>query len=234
MSNHNPILEMVNITKRYDAVNGMDSPLVLDQVNLSLMACDSVAIIGPSGFGKSTLLNLIGALDRPTAGQVIIDGTDLGTQDEPSLAWLRNQQIGFVFQTHHLLPQCTAWENVLLPTLVPGCRSMMPDRVDTAKRLLARVGLVDHIQHRPSQLSVGQCQRVAVVRALVNQPRLLLADEPTGALDQDAADSLTELLVELNYEEKVTLVVATHSSELAARMARVLELKNHTLTMIHH
>ncbi len=234
MANYNPILKMVNITKRYDAVNGMDSPLVLDQVNLSLMACDSVAIVGPSGCGKSTLLNLIGALDRPTAGQVIIDGTDLGTQDEPSLAWLRNQQIGFVFQTHHLLPQCTAWENVLLPTLVPGSRSVKPDGVDTAKRLLARVGLADHIQHHPSQLSVGQCQRVAVVRALVNQPKILLADEPTGALDQDAADSLTELLVELNREEKVTLVVATHSSELAAHMARVLELKNHTLTMIHH
>ncbi|MFM1767529.1 MAG: hypothetical protein RJA22_58 [Verrucomicrobiota bacterium] len=213
-----------NVSKDYAAATGAVPVRVLNGVTLEILAGQSVAIIGPSGSGKSTLLNLLGTLDQPTSGRVWLDGQDLGGLDEVQLAAVRNRQIGFVFQSHHLLPQCTVLENVLVPTLaepgLPG-RESAPAR---AEQLLRRVGLGDRLHHRPAQLSGGERQRVAVVRALINRPKLLLADEPTGALDRASAQALGQLLVELNREEGVTLVVVTHALDLARQMQRVLEL----------
>ena len=186
-------------------------------------------IVGPSGCGKSTLLNIIGALDRPTSGRVLFDGRDLAALDDNELAKIRNKQIGFVFQMHHLLPQCTVLENVLVPTLAGKDRSAMEQARERATNLLQRVGLKEFLLHRPGQLSGGQRQRVAVVRALINQPKLLLADEPTGSLDREASEKIADLLVELNRSEKVTLIVVTHSHELAKRMGRVVELTEGSL-----
>ena len=223
------LLELVHVSKSYPAPDGGGPVPVLQDINLELAAGESVAIIGPSGSGKSTLLNIMGALDAPTRGQVRLDGRDLQALTEPALAGLRNRQIGFVFQLHHLLPQCTVLENVLLPTLVAPAGLLTAAARDRAGRLLARVGLENHLAHRPGHLSGGECQRVAVVRALINRPKLLLADEPTGSLDQAAAANLGQLLIELNREEGVALVVVTHSAELAGRLPRRLELKNGVL-----
>lgn len=225
MSDQAVLLEMTNVTKRFDSPDGGAARTVLDDVDLRLAAGRSLAICGPSGSGKSTLLNIIAALDRPTAGHVMLDGQDLATLDDKALAAVRARAIGMVFQLHHLLPQCTVLENVLVPTMVcPPPDGEAPEA--RAERLLGRVGLADHLSHRPGQLSGGERQRVAVVRALINRPRLLLADEPTGALDRRAADNLADLLVELNDEEGVALIVATHAPDLAARMQRVLELRD--------
>jgi ABC-type lipoprotein export system ATPase subunit len=185
---------------------------------------ESLAIVGPSGSGKSTLLQIIGTLDQPTSGSVTLDGEELNRLDETQLAEVRNQLIGFVFQAHYLLPQCTVLENVLVPTLASDKSRHQDDSRRRAERLLQRVGLADRTAHRPGQLSGGERQRVAVVRALINQPKLLLADEPTGALDHASAQQLGQLLIELNQEEGVTLIVVTHARELAQRMSRVLML----------
>src|SRR5204862_1202496 len=167
---------------------------------------------------KSTLLNIIGTLDRPSGGKVSLTGLDVTALSETGLAEVRSRVVGFVFQLHHLLPQCSILENVLVPTLT----GRGPDGVeDRARKLLDRVGLGGRLTHRPGQLSGGERQRAAVVRALINEPKLLLADEPTGALDRAAADTLTELLIELNREEGVALVVITHAMSLAERMSRV-------------
>jgi lipoprotein-releasing system ATP-binding protein len=223
MPDPSPLIILENVTKRYDGPAGESVAPVLQGISLSLMAGESVAVVGPSGSGKSTLLNIMGTLDRPTSGRVALDGKDLATQDDDALAALRNKRIGFVFQLHHLLPQCTALENVLVPTLAGNS----PDGAETrAVKLLQRVGLKDRMDYRPGQLSGGERQRVAVARALINKPALLLADEPTGSLDRAAAEHLTDLLAELNREEHVTLVVVTHSPALAARMDRVLGLRD--------
>jgi lipoprotein-releasing system ATP-binding protein len=182
-----------------------------------------MAIAGPSGCGKSTLLNIIGTLDRPTSGTVTLTGRDVPSLTEKQLAELRSGVIGFVFQFHHLLPQCSILENVLVPTLV-GTPPEDPE--GRARKLLERVGLGSRLTHRPGQLSGGECQRAAVVRALINRPQLLLADEPTGSLDRGSAASLAQLLGELNREEGVALVYVTHSADLAARAGRVLELRD--------
>ncbi len=224
------LLELINIAMRYGTPNGAaDALYVLKDVTLQVDSGESVAITGPSGSGKSTLLNIIGALDRPTAGRVLLNGKDLSQLSDDELAAVRNRQIGFVFQLHHLLPQYTVLENVLVPTLADASRSTGDDAESRAHRLLERVGLKHRLSYRPGQLSGGERQRVAVVRALINNPRLLLADEPTGSLDRASADNLAQLLVELNREEGVTLIVVTHSLDLAARMARVLELKDGVL-----
>jgi ABC-type lipoprotein export system ATPase subunit len=220
------LLILTNVTKSYAAAGDAAPVVVLREVSLALGRGETLAVIGPSGSGKSTLLNIIGTLDRPTGGAVVLDGQDLGALDELALARVRNRQIGFIFQSHHLLPQCTVLENVLVPTLANGdaaARAAAPAR---AVRLLQRVGLEPRIHHRPGQLSGGERQRVAVVRALINQPKLLLADEPTGALDRAAADNLAQLLLELNREENVTLIVVTHALDLARKMGRVVELKD--------
>jgi ABC-type lipoprotein export system ATPase subunit len=175
------------------------------------------------------LLNIIGTLDRPTSGQVILDGRDLSQLDDVTLAAVRNRDIGFIFQAHYLLPQCTMLENVLVPTLACADAAQKAGAEKRARRLLDRVGLSGRLAHRPGQLSGGERQRVAVVRALINEPKLLLADEPTGALDHATALGLGQLLVELNREEGVTLVMVTHALGLAMRMNRVLELRDGVL-----
>lgn len=201
---------------------------VLDEVHLSVAAQESVAIVGPSGSGKSTLLNLLGTLDQPDQGTIVIDGKNLAMMAGDELAKFRNLNIGFVFQSHHLLPHLTVLENVLVPVLAQA--SEVGEKVLLrATELLQRVGLEDRKKHLPGRLSGGERQRVAVVRALINQPRLILADEPTGALDRVSAAEVGRLMLELNREHGITLIVATHSEELASRLDRVLSMDNGTL-----
>lgn len=222
------MLELQEVTKQYEAADQCDGVTVLKGIMLSIKQGESVAIVGPSGCGKSTLLNLIGGLDKPTQGRVSLDGQDLAGLNETELAKVRNRQIGFIFQLHHLLPQLTALENVLVPTL--ALKGQSHDQTQKrAKTLLDRVGLTEFITHRPAQLSGGQRQRVAVARALVNEPKLLLADEPTGSLDQTTAEQISDLLVDVHKTEGVTLVMVTHAMSLAQRMDQVFELNNGTL-----
>lgn len=224
-----PLLKLNNVSKSYLTAGGSEELRILHGINLALNRGESLAILGPSGSGKSTLLNIIGTLDRPTNGEVIFDGEDVGRLDDIALARVRNAKIGFIFQAHHLLPQCTVLENVLVPTLAStdkGLRGSAPDR---ARKLLDRVGLQNRLEHRPGQLSGGERQRVAVVRALINEPKLLLADEPTGALDQSSAHDLAQLLTEINREQNLTLILVTHAIDLAARMKRQVEIQNGTL-----
>jgi len=216
------LLELTHVSKTYAVSDGGAVVEVLRDVSLQIAAGEPVAIIGPSGSGKSTLLNIMGALDRPTAGTVRLDGRDLGGLTEKELAAIRNRQIGFIFQLHHLLPQCTVLENVLIPTLTGRTTGEDSAR---AERLLERVGLKHRLGHRPGQLSGGECQRAAVVRALINRPKLLLADEPTGSLDHAAATNLGRLLLDLNREEGIALVLVTHSLELAGHLPRAMELR---------
>ena len=225
MTNKTPLLQLIDITKTYQSSTQSQTP-VLKGVSLKLDSADALAIVGPSGSGKSTLLNIIGTLDRPTSGQVLLDGHDISLLDDNECANIRNHQIGFVFQDHHLLSQCTVLENVLVPTLVNKNRNSRNSAAPRALDLLERTGLKHRLSHRPGQLSGGERQRVAVVRALINQPKLLLADEPTGSLDEKSSQNLIELLVELNHREQVALIVVTHARPLASRMGRVLELKD--------
>ena len=220
----NPLLKLNDVSKAYESLADGGAVDVLKGITLEIAKGESVAIVGPSGSGKSTFLNIIGTLDQPGSGSVLLDGEDLAGLDEQRLAEIRNREIGWIFQSHHLLPQCTVIENVLVPTLACKDAELNKDADDRARRLLERVGLKERMAHRPGQLSGGERQRVAVVRALINRPKLLLADEPTGALDRVSADNLGQLLVELNKEEGVTLVMVTHSPDLAARMARSLTL----------
>ena len=220
------LLKLEHISKNYRAAEGSAPVTVLRDVSLEVVSGESLSIIGPSGSGKSTLLNIIGTLDHADSGKVWLGGKDLSAQDERSLATIRNREIGFIFQAHHLLPHCTVWENVLVPTLAEKNSPTATGAEQRAERLLKRVGLGERIHHRPGQLSGGERQRVAVVRALINQPKLLLADEPTGALDRAAADELAKLLTELNREESVTLIVVTHALDLARQMQRVFEIQS--------
>jgi ABC-type lipoprotein export system ATPase subunit len=235
MPSEPPLLKLESVSKRYASPDRAEDLAVLDGVSLEVGGGESLAIVGPSGSGKSTLLQIIGTLDRPTSGSVRLRGQDLSTLDETQLAAVRNRQIGFVFQAHFLLPQCTVLENVLVPTLAAAAREerktagsppVTEKTEERAKRLLKRVGLAERMAHRPGELSGGERQRAAVVRALINRPQLLLADEPTGSLDHASAQQLGQLLVELNREEGVTLIVVTHAAELAKRMGRVMELRD--------
>ncbi|MBI5775153.1 MAG: ABC transporter ATP-binding protein [Verrucomicrobia bacterium] len=226
MSSPAPMLKLSRVAKHYHATGGGAEVCVLNDLSFDLARGESAAIIGPSGSGKSTLLNIIGTLDRPTAGEVLVDGQDVTRLDDLQLAAFRNRQIGFIFQAHHLLPHCTVLENVLVPTLATKDAAIRNGAVERAQRLLERVGLSPRASHRPGQLSGGERQRVAVVRALINGAKLLLADEPTGALDRASAQNLAQLLLELNREEGVTLVVVTHAPDLAQKMGRVLELQD--------
>jgi predicted ABC-type transport system involved in lysophospholipase L1 biosynthesis ATPase subunit len=233
MSSPAPILKLVNITKRYESPDGMAPLPVLNEVSLEVNRGESLAIVGPSGSGKSTLLQIIGTLDRPTTGEVSLNGQELSRLDDNQLAAVRNRELGFVFQAHYLLPQCTVLENVLVPTLASGGTGRTPDNetkpesvAARATRLLARVGLSGRLSHRPGQLSGGERQRVALVRGLINRPQLLLADEPTGSLDHASARNLAQLLLELNREEGVTLILVTHARDLAQLMSRVLVLRD--------
>ncbi len=216
------VLRLEEVHKQYENPDSESVP-VLNGISLTVRRGDSLAVIGPSGSGKSTLLNILGSLDSPTRGSIQLDGEELAHLSEPKLATIRNQKIGFVFQSHHLLPQCSVLENVLVPTLAATGRSTA-DAAERARQLLDRVGLGHRLAHRPAQLSGGECQRVAVVRSLINRPSLILADEPTGALDHSTAESLGNLLVELNRDDQVTLIVVTHSAELATKMGAIRQL----------
>ncbi|HMO64862.1 MAG TPA: ABC transporter ATP-binding protein [Verrucomicrobiota bacterium] len=226
MSGTAGFLELVDVSKSYGSGGDVG---VLHGLNLRVARAESVAIVGPSGSGKTTLLNLIGTLDRPDAGRIRFDGEDLARLDDAALARLRARRIGFIFQFHHLLPHLTALENALVPALAAEDAALLDAAPARARRLLERVGLGHRLDHRPAELPGGERQRAAVVRALVNQPALLLADEPTGALDRASAANLATLLVELNREENVTLIVVTHAPDLARRMGRVCELRDGTL-----
>jgi len=220
------MLELIDVFKEYPAPGGGEGLKVLSGISLKVEKGRSIAVVGPSGSGKSTLLNIIGGLDRPTAGKVLLDGSDLGTLGDERLAGVRNLKIGFVFQLHHLLPQLTVLENVLIPTLARKTKSTRKENTERAESLLDRVGLADWMTHRPGELSGGQMQRVAVVRALINEPAMLLADEPTGSLDKAATENVADLLVELNEAEALTLITVTHSAELAGRMGKVLKISD--------
>ena len=220
--NQVPLLSVENLTREFNSAENGEPLRVLRGLSLEVARGESIAIVGSSGCGKSTLLNLIGTLDQPTSGTLTFDGRNLCQLDAEELALLRNCEMGFIFQSHHLLPQCSVIENVLVPTIAH--RSTSTSDEERGRRLLDRVGLGERLSHRPGQLSGGERQRVAVVRALINEPQLLLADEPTGALDEDTADKLGQLLVELNKEEKVTLITVTHSPSLAERMDRIVKL----------
>jgi lipoprotein-releasing system ATP-binding protein len=226
-SSNRMIVRVENVQKKFVSEAGTQT--VLDGLNWSMSAGDAATIVGPSGCGKSTLLNLVGALDRPTSGQIWIDGADLNSLDEDALADLRARKIGFIFQEHHLLPQCTARENILLPALAIGSATDQAI-LDRADSLLDRVGLTEHAAKQPHQLSGGQRQRVAVVRALINEPLVLLADEPTGSLDRAAAETLIQLLIELNQEKNLTLVVVTHSKDISQQIGRTYELRDGRFT----
>jgi lipoprotein-releasing system ATP-binding protein len=205
-----------NVAKQYPT---RAEPLaVLKGISLALAAGENAAIVGPSGSGKSTLLSIIGTLEPPTAGRVLLAGQDPSQLDEPHLAAFRNRRIGFVFQDHYLLPQCSVLENVLVPTVAEGRTTAAA--MDRAKMLLERVGLSARLEHRPAELSGGERQRAAIARALINQPDLLLADEPTGNLDRTTALRVGELLLELQRLDRMMLLVVTHSERLAGLMTR--------------
>ncbi|HMJ67237.1 MAG TPA: ABC transporter ATP-binding protein [Candidatus Binatia bacterium] len=220
-----PLLQLQNVSKRFDSPESGEHLEILRNVNLDVARGSSLAITGPSGSGKSTLLNIIGTLDRPTSGDVLLAGQNLSGLSDKELAAVRNRKIGFVFQSHYLLPQCSVLENVLVPTVPNKERCNDSEVIARGKKLLQRVGLAERLNHRPGQLSGGERQRVAVVRALINGPELLLADEPTGALDTASSAELTRLLLDLNRNDGVTLIVVTHALELARQMARVYELR---------
>ncbi len=223
-----PLIELTNLSKAYtDPGSGARVP-VLRGINLSIEAGESLAIVGPSGCGKSTLLNILGTLDTPDEGEITFDGESLGQSTAKQLAAVRSQKIGFIFQLHHLMPQCSVLENVLLPTL--ALKSPPADALQRAESLLEQVGLKDRMNWKPAQLSGGERQRVAFVRALINQPSLILADEPTGALDEANAAALTDLLLKLQKSSGVTLVMVTHHRAQADRMGRVMTIHEGVLS----
>jgi len=215
-----PLVQAVQVDKSY--VDGPAVVRVLAGLDLAVAAGETVAVVGESGVGKSTLLHLLGALDTPTGGRILFAGEDVFARPATEVAAFRNREIGFVFQFHHLLGDFSALENVMLPALI--AREPFGAARAAAAALLARVGLGDRLEHRPGQLSGGEQQRVAVARALVRRPRLVLADEPTGNLDRKTGEGVQRLLLELNREHGSALVVATHSERLAGAMGRAVRL----------
>ena len=219
------LLQLQNITKGYGEPGTHSYRPVLKELDLEVDKGEKIAIVGPSGSGKTTLLNLVGALDQPEKGIILFDGKEITGYSKTELANFRNKHLGFIFQLHHLMPQLTLIENVLLP-LLPQGKSISKENKEWAEHLIQKVGIWEQREQTPSQLSGGECQRTAVVRALINKPELLLADEPTGALDEENANALTELLVNLSDEEGVTLISVTHAAALADRMDKKYTLKN--------
>lgn len=209
-----------NVTKEYPTRS--DPLVVLRGISFDLQSGRNLAIVGPSGSGKTTLLNLLGALEPATSGTIRLDGQNPATLSDKDVSVFRNHKIGFVFQEHHLLPQCSVLENVLIPTIAGG--GTKPSDIDRARGLLDRVGLGDRLDHRPAELSGGQRQRTAIARALIRLPVLVLADEPTGNLDQSTAAQVADLLLELQEAERNMLITVTHSAALARRMQRRMEL----------
>jgi lipoprotein-releasing system ATP-binding protein len=221
------MLQVVNLTKEYPTPRGPLS--ILTDITLTLQRGDAVAIMGPSGSGKSTLLYTLGALEPPTSGTIALDGQNPFQLDEKTLAAFRNQKIGFVFQDHCLLPQCSVVENVLTPTLIANNNS---DYLGRARSLLAQVGLSERLDHRPAELSGGEKQRVSIARALIREPLLVLCDEPTGNLDRDSAENVATLLLDLHRTQQTILIVVTHSSELAGRFPVRFELVERQLRRV--
>lgn len=215
------MIEMQNITKAYRL--GDTTVPILKGIDLTIKAGEFVAIMGTSGSGKSTLMNIIGCLDRPTAGSYYFEGKNLTTFSNDELAYIRNQRLGFVFQQFNLLSRSTALENVMLPMIYANVSR--PKRQQRASRTLARVGLADRLSNRPSQLSGGQQQRVAIARALINQPALVLADEPTGALDTKTSQEVMDLLIELN-QQGITIAIVTHEPDIAEQTQRIIHLQD--------
>ncbi len=220
------LLTLNNIYKGFGNRSDSTYRPVLQDLSLEVREGERIAILGPSGSGKTTLLNLIGGLDYPDRGTVQFNDEDITRFSARELDLYRNRQIGFVFQFHHLLPQCTLLENVLLPTLVHTGKSERQEKLERAGELMKRVGIWEHRNKVPGKLSGGECQRAAVVRAMINAPSILLADEPTGALDMGNVELMAELLLELNQLDSLTLLVVTHSLELAKRMGKIFRLQN--------
>jgi putative ABC transport system ATP-binding protein len=217
-----PVVELRGVTKVYDE-DTLRVP-VLRGIDLTIAVGDTVALCGPSGSGKSTLLNVLGCLDRPTAGTYHLGGRDVSTLDREEQAWVRLHYIGFIFQSFHLIPDATALENVALPMYYAGVRRA--ERDQRARALLERVGLGDRMDHRPNQLSGGQRQRVAIARSCASRPRLLLADEPTGALDTQSGAQVMELLGALHEEQNLTIILVTHDPQIAAFAARQVHMRD--------
>ena len=218
------MLEAVNVHKTYN--HGTNKLHILKGIYLTIRQGDILAIVGPSGAGKSTLLHILGALDRPSEGQVIFEGEDVYRLNDRERSSLRNRKIGFVFQFYHLLPELTALENVLLPSVVKGDLKNFNSLETTGLNLLDRVGLSKRAMHRPNQLSGGEQQRVAIARALVNQPKIIFCDEPTGNLDSQTGGGIIELLIDLNIKNKQTLVIVTHDEEIARLSHRTIYMRD--------
>jgi lipoprotein-releasing system ATP-binding protein len=219
------VLEARDVSRQFQ--QGPDTLDVLKSVNVSIFAGERLSIVGASGSGKTTLLQILGGLDKPSSGHVLVDGRDIHALGEKERGDLRNHAMGFVYQFHHLLPEFSALENVAMPLLVR--RMNTGEAKDRASEILKRVGLGERLTHRPHQLSGGERQRAAVARALVTQPKLVLADEPTGNLDGRNAESVFELMLELNRERRTSLVIVTHDLRIAARMDRALEIESGSL-----
>ncbi|EOX3350278.1 ABC transporter ATP-binding protein [Vibrio cholerae] len=216
-----PLVELQQICKHY--ASGQNVVKALDGVDLTIRHGEFLAILGPSGSGKSTLMNVLGCLDKPTAGRYQLDGHPVDSLSTQQLAAIRNQKIGFVFQSFNLLEYASALDNVALPLVYAGVKAK--DRRRRATELLTRVGLADRLDHKPNQLSGGQKQRVAIARALINQPQILLADEPTGALDSKSGAEIEALFNELHHEGR-TIIVVTHDNELAKRTKRIVTIRD--------
>lgn len=225
------LLAINNLSKSYTNAEGTAKRTVLDEINLELADNEKIAVLGPSGSGKTTLLNLIALLDHPDKGEIMFQAQNITGYNRKQVNAFRNQKIGFVFQEHRLLPQCSMWENVLIPTLV----SHEPKKAihQRAEELLKNLALWDLRHQKPGQLSGGECQRTAVARALINQPSLLLADEPTGSLDENNADSLTDLLVELNQQTSAgtAMIIVTHAESVARKTDKIYYLRNGQLNL---
>jgi len=215
-----PIIKVKNLVKIYD--NGPQKVEVLKGISFDVKPAEVVVIKGPSGVGKSTLLHIIGALDLPTAGKVWLDGQDINALSNSELARFRNKSVGFVFQFHHLLPEFTAFENVLIPSFMH--EPLTKEKEEYARYLLEEVGLGHRLEHKPNELSGGEQQRVAVARALINRPRVLLADEPTGNLDRKNSEMLYELMLSLNKKFNQTLVIVTHDEHMTLKATRIIEM----------
>ncbi|MEY2879073.1 MAG: Lipoprotein-releasing system ATP-binding protein LolD [Verrucomicrobiota bacterium] len=223
------MIDVARVSKSYESPAGPVA--VLRDLDLRVAAGESVAIVGPSGSGKTTLLNLLGALDQPTNGTITVDGTALNGLDATAAARFRNRSIGFIFQLHYLLPQCSILENVLVPRLAGGWDEPERDVRARAETLLEQVGLRDRLTHRPWQLSGGEQLRVAIARALINRPKLILADEPTGSLDPSTGERIADLLLSTNATAGAALVVVTHNPGLASRMGRTLRIEGGKLVV---
>lgn len=225
-----PILQLENIEKTYPLYKQPQGLTIFSNIDLLLYQGQLVALTGPSGCGKSSLLHICGLLDTPNNGSIKINGQDVSRTTRNIRSKLRGQYLGFVYQFHHLLPEFTALENVMMPLIIQGCPK--EDARQKSFSLLERMGLQDRVHHRPSQLSGGEKQRTAIARALVNDPKILLADEPTGNLDPETAEQVLTLFLEIALERKVSALIATHNMELAARMHRIILFKDQHLVEV--